>query len=77
MLSMKSRPAVRRKLLLFLLLSSEVTVAMAKTSLLYIATQNPEKMGIAVAEFDSGDRRTFGAEAGHRDARPGALHAVR
>jgi len=26
---------------------------MAKTSLLYIATQNPEKKGIAVAEFDS------------------------
>ncbi len=25
---------------------------MAKTSLLYIATQNPEKMGITVAEFD-------------------------
>ena len=27
--------------------------AMAKTSLVYIATQNPEKMGITVAEFDS------------------------
>lgn len=26
---------------------------MAKTSLVYIATQNPEKMGITVAEFDS------------------------
>ena len=26
---------------------------MAKTSLIYIATQNPEKMGITVAEFDS------------------------
>ena len=26
---------------------------MAKTSLLYIATQNPDKMGITVAEFDS------------------------
>lgn len=26
---------------------------MAKTSLLYIATQNPEKMGIVAAEFDS------------------------
>ncbi len=25
---------------------------MAKTSLLYIATQNPEKMGITAAEFD-------------------------
>jgi 6-phosphogluconolactonase len=29
------------------------TFAMAKTSLVYIATQNPEKMGITVAEFDS------------------------
>jgi 6-phosphogluconolactonase len=28
-------------------------VTMAKTSLVYIATQNPEKMGITVAEFDS------------------------
>ena len=28
--------------------------SMAKTSLVYIATQNPEKMGITVAEFDSG-----------------------
>jgi len=39
---------------LTLLLSSAGTLAMAKTSLLYIATQNPEKMGIAIAEFDSG-----------------------
>jgi 6-phosphogluconolactonase len=30
---------------------------MSKTSLLYIATQNPEKMGIAVAEFDSATGR--------------------
>jgi 6-phosphogluconolactonase len=30
------------------------TSSMANTSLLYIGTQNPEKMGIAVAEFDSG-----------------------
>jgi 6-phosphogluconolactonase len=29
------------------------TLAMANTSLLYIATQNPDKMGITVAEFDS------------------------
>src|SRR6185295_6304409 len=35
---------------LTLLLSSHT--AMAKNSLLYIATQNPEKMGIIVAEFD-------------------------
>ena len=28
-------------------------ISMAKTSLLYVGTQNPEKMGIAVAEFDS------------------------
>jgi 6-phosphogluconolactonase len=29
-------------------------VAMSKNSLVYIATQNPEKMGITLAEFDSG-----------------------
>jgi 6-phosphogluconolactonase len=29
------------------------TIAMANTSLLYIATQNPDKMGLTVAEFDS------------------------
>ena len=39
--------------ILVLLLSSAGTLAMAKTSLLYIATQNPDKMGITVAEFDS------------------------
>lgn len=31
--------------------------AMSKTSLVYIATQNPEKMGITVAEFDSSTGR--------------------
>ena len=36
---------------LTLLLSSHT--AMAKNSLLYIATQNPEKMGITAAEFDA------------------------
>jgi 6-phosphogluconolactonase len=36
-----------------LLLTTFTTLAMSKTSLLYIATQNPEKMGIAVAEFDT------------------------
>jgi 6-phosphogluconolactonase len=36
-----------------LLLSVTSTVAMAKSSLLYIATQNPDAMGITVAEFDS------------------------
>ncbi len=41
------------KTLLALLLSSAGTLAMAKTSLLYIATQNPDKMGITAAEFDS------------------------
>jgi 6-phosphogluconolactonase len=41
------------KSLLALLLSSAGTVAMAKTSLLYIASQNPDQMGITVAEFDS------------------------
>jgi 6-phosphogluconolactonase len=36
-----------------LLLSLTSTLAMAKTSLVYIATQNPEKMGITAAQFDS------------------------
>ena len=35
------------------LLAVYTSLAMSKTSLLYIATQNPEKMGITVAEFDS------------------------
>jgi 6-phosphogluconolactonase len=35
------------------LLTSFGTHTMAKTSLLYIATQNPGKMGITVAQFDS------------------------
>jgi 6-phosphogluconolactonase len=39
--------------LLTALLAGIPQISMAKTSLLYIATQNPEKMGIAVAEFDS------------------------
>jgi len=39
--------------LLTALLAGITQISMAKTSLLYIATQNPEKMGIAVAEFDS------------------------
>jgi 6-phosphogluconolactonase len=36
-----------------LLLSCFTTIAMANTSLIYIATQNPDGMGITVAEFDS------------------------
>ncbi len=38
--------------ILALLISSASTIAMAKTSLVYIATQNPDQMGITVAEFD-------------------------
>jgi 6-phosphogluconolactonase len=38
---------------LALFLASGSTIAMANNTLLYIATQNPEKMGIAVADFDS------------------------
>ena len=37
---------------LSLLLTTFAPLTMSKTSLLYIATQNPEKMGITVAEFD-------------------------
>ncbi len=40
-------------LALAILLTCFGSVAMAKKSLLYIATQNPEKMGITVAEFDT------------------------
>ncbi|HET9863776.1 MAG TPA: lactonase family protein [Steroidobacteraceae bacterium] len=42
---------------LAVLLTSFGTHTMARTSLLYIATQNPEKMGITVAEFDSATGR--------------------
>jgi 6-phosphogluconolactonase len=40
-------------LLATLLLSGTSTIAMAKSTLLYIATQNPDAMGITIAEFDS------------------------
>jgi 6-phosphogluconolactonase len=36
-----------------LLVTLATTISMAKTSLVYIATQDPEQMGIAAAEFDS------------------------
>ncbi|MES1263062.1 MAG: lactonase family protein [Peristeroidobacter soli] len=39
--------------LLTTLLTITSTIAMAKSSLLYIATQNPDAMGITLAEFDS------------------------
>ncbi|HEV7609069.1 MAG TPA: lactonase family protein [Steroidobacteraceae bacterium] len=45
------RPAAKSFLTLSLVCAS--TIAMANTTLLYIATQNPDKMGIAAAEFDS------------------------
>ena len=47
------RPAPLGIALLSILVSCFGATAMAKKSLLYIATQNPEKMGITVAEFDS------------------------
>ena len=47
------RPAPFGIALLSLLLTCFGSTAMAKKSLLYIATQNPEKMGLTVAEFDS------------------------
>jgi 6-phosphogluconolactonase len=40
-------------LLATLLLSGTSNIAMAKSTLLYIATQNPDGMGITVAEFNS------------------------
>jgi len=40
-------------LLASLLISLTSTIAMSKPTLLYIATQNPDAMGITVAEFDS------------------------
>ena len=48
---MKRRPFEFAVVLSFLLVSLAGT-GMAKTSLLYIATQNPEKKGITAAEFD-------------------------
>lgn len=47
------RPAPFGIALLSLVLTCFGSAAMAKKSLIYIATQNPEKMGITVAEFDS------------------------
>ncbi len=47
------RPAPLGIVLLSTLLTCFGAAAMAKKSLIYIATQNPEKMGITVAEFDS------------------------
>jgi 6-phosphogluconolactonase len=45
---------MKTRLRLFaLLLTTFSSLAMSKNSLVYIATQNPEKMGIALAEFDS------------------------
>jgi len=41
-----------RSHLALLVLTTFTTLSMAKTSLLYIATQNPDKMGIATAAFD-------------------------
>jgi 6-phosphogluconolactonase len=44
---------LRIAVLFTVLIAGISQISMAKTSLLYIATQNPEKKGIAVAEFDS------------------------
>src|SRR6202008_3892467 len=44
--------ASRRIAAAVFLLTSLTTLAMAKTSRVYIATQNPEKMGVTMAEFD-------------------------
>jgi 6-phosphogluconolactonase len=49
--SFASRFAARTLLTTLLTITS--TFAMAKSSLLYIATQNPDAMGITIAEFDS------------------------
>ena len=46
-------PIVAVLFLTALIALSIATPSMANKSLLYIATQNPEKMGITVAEFDS------------------------
>ena len=56
---MKNEPRrfAARRIAATLLLTCVTTIVMAKTSLLYIATQDPARMGLAVAEFDpeSGD----------------------
>jgi len=48
---MKFTPPVTR--LLAVLITCFGSFAMAKPTLIYIATQNPDKMGITVAEFDT------------------------
>ena len=47
------RPIAARIAAAILFLTGLTTPCMANKSMLYIATQNPEKMGITVAEFDS------------------------
>jgi 6-phosphogluconolactonase len=47
------RVAATVSLVVLLATASSINIAMAKTSLVYIATQDPAKMGITVAEFDS------------------------
>ncbi len=48
-----TRSLIRSAALLTTLLTCFSQTSMAKTSLLYIGTQDPARMGIAVAEFDS------------------------
>ena len=43
----------RQRFAAFLLFTCVTTTSMANTNLLYIATQDPARMGITVAEFDS------------------------
>lgn len=42
----------RLRILVLALLTTASSIAMSKNSLVYIATQNPEKMGVTLAEFD-------------------------
>jgi 6-phosphogluconolactonase len=46
-------PAASFRIAALFFLLSLTTFSMAKSSLVYIATQDPEQMGVAVAEFDS------------------------
>jgi 6-phosphogluconolactonase len=48
---------IQMRLAALLLLTTLTTLTMSKTSLLYIATQNPEKMGLMAAKFDSANGR--------------------
>jgi hypothetical protein len=73
---MKPAPHFATRTLLTTFLAIASTITMAKSSLLYIATQNPDAMGITVAEFDSATGALSAPKMAIETRDPRALHAV-